>query len=128
MVRLALRSAGQGGPGSRWHRDLRTLESAPEMPEPAAFPEGRLRELALLARLELPAERHAAVQMRLGGVVAAFAALRAVDTSAVTAPPPCPALPLRADEPEPVLPVEAVLRNAARTAGDCFLVPRVVDG
>lgn len=92
----------------------------------------RIALLCRLARLRLPADGGAAVQQRLTAVLAAFASLRAVDTSSSPADDglgsPLPSAALRADAVGPVPAAEAILAHAARTAGGCFLVPRVVDG
>ncbi|MCA8950083.1 MAG: Asp-tRNA(Asn)/Glu-tRNA(Gln) amidotransferase subunit GatC [Planctomycetes bacterium] len=89
-----------------------------------------LQRLCDLARLHLPAERETEYLGQLGRIVAAFAALKEVDTTAMLAPTgsqdPGPT-PLRADEPAAPLPTAEVLANAPRAAGDCFVVPRVVD-
>lgn len=88
-----------------------------------------VQELAALARLQVPPEREAAVAARLGAVLAAFAALREVDTAGVEASPyPLPLdLRWRPDAAGGELPREVVLQNASRTAAGAFLVPRAVD-
>ncbi len=92
----------------------------------------RIALLCRLARLRLPADGGAGVQQRLTAVLAAFASLRAVDTSSCQGEDgvdsPVAAAALRADAVGPVPTAEASLAHAARTAGGCFLVPRVVDG
>ncbi len=89
--------------------------------------DAELDALCHQARLRLDAGARAELTRRLSAVLGSFAALRAVDTRSVAPEEPATA-PLRADEPGPVLALDAVLCNAQRTAGDCFLVPRVVEG
>ena len=89
--------------------------------------DAELDALCHQARLRLDAGARAELTRRLTVVLGSFAALRSVDTSSVAAIETTTA-PMREDEPGPVLALDAVLRNAQRTAGDCFLVPRVVEG
>lgn len=92
----------------------------------------RIALLCRLARLRLPADGGAGAQQRLAAVLAAFASLRAVDTTSCQEDDgeasPLAGATLRADAVGPVPAAEASLAHAARTAGGCFLVPRVVDG
>ena len=94
----------------------------------ASFPPTQLDALCRLARLHLAPDQAAELTSRLAAVLASFATLAAVDTSRVAADPTTGAARLRPDEPGPALPREQVLGNAAATAADCFLVPRVVEG
>jgi len=94
----------------------------------ASFPPTQLEELCRLARLHLPKERAAELASRLDAVIAAFATLAAVDTTRAAPDQLAASARLRPDEPSPPLPRELVLDNAAATAADCFLVPRVVEG
>jgi aspartyl-tRNA(Asn)/glutamyl-tRNA(Gln) amidotransferase subunit C len=87
-----------------------------------------IRELAALARLDLPASREQEVAQKLGQVLAAFASLRRADTRDLAPEPAALPAPLRADEPLPPLPPAAVLANAPKAVAGCFLVPRVVEG
>lgn len=89
--------------------------------------DAELDALCQQARLRLDPFARAELSRRLSAVLHSFASLRAVDTRSA-GPESGPALPLRSDEPAAVLPVPSVLANATRTAGDCFLVPRVVEG
>lgn len=86
-----------------------------------------LDALCRAARLDLDAPARARLGERLARVTAAFAALQTLDLGD---DPPAADRPLRlrVDEPGPCLPLERVLGNAARTAADCFVVPRVVEG
>lgn len=88
-----------------------------------------VQQLSRLAALELDDQTAAALAARLDRILLAFASLQQVNTTAVTPSSyPLPlALRLRPDEPGPVLARDAVLANARQTAGDAFLVPRVVD-
>jgi aspartyl-tRNA(Asn)/glutamyl-tRNA(Gln) amidotransferase subunit C len=96
------------------------------MPNPPAIDRTAIQHLADLARLHIPAERHAVLRERLERIVAAFSALQegGAMQDAATAEG---ALPLRADVAEPPLPLAQVLANAPQQAGDCFVVPRVID-
>lgn len=88
-----------------------------------------VQQLAALARLAVAPDQEAVVAERLGRVLAAFAALRQVDTEGVepeTYPLPLP-LRLRADVPVAPMAPEQALANASKTAAGAFLVPRVVD-
>ncbi len=88
------------------------------------------RELAALARLQLPMEREEAVLARLQRTLAALDDVASVDTTGVpptTYPLPLPAT-LRPDAPGPVLTPAEALANAPAQAAGCFLVPRTVDG
>jgi aspartyl/glutamyl-tRNA(Asn/Gln) amidotransferase C subunit len=87
-----------------------------------------LAALCRLARLQLTPDRAAEVGQKLAAVMASFEPMRAFTPESGTSVENASSLPLRPDEPEPTLPLDAVLRNATRTAGDCFLVPRVVEG
>ena len=89
--------------------------------------DAELDALCQQARLRLDPSARGELRRRLSAVLESFASLRAVDTRSV-GPDDAQILPLRLDEPFPVLPVSSVLANAKRTAGDCFLVPRVVEG
>ena len=91
---------------------------------------GAVQELAELARLVLSPAQQAAATERLGRVLAAFEALRRVDTSHVDPSPyPLPLqLHLRPDIAEPAMPPDQVLANAPEQAAGAFLVPRVVEG
>jgi aspartyl/glutamyl-tRNA(Asn/Gln) amidotransferase C subunit len=86
-----------------------------------------LDRLCRLARLSRPIQDHDELQQRLAAVVKAFADLKDVDTDAL-AEAEAEAGRLRSDEPGPVLTVGEALANSARTAADCFLCPRVVEG
>ncbi len=96
------------------------------MPNPPSIDRALMQRLADLARLHLAADRQAVLRERLERIVAAFSALQEAAPADGTVPTPR-ALPLRADVAEPPLPPAQVLANAPRQAGDCFVVPRVVD-
>ena len=87
-----------------------------------------LAALCRLARLKLTPDRAAEVGHKLAAVMASFEPMREFTPETGTSAESGASLPLRPDEPESTLPLDAVLRNATRTAGDCFLVPRVVEG
>lgn len=93
---------------------------------PVAIDRALLEHLAKLARLHLPPGREEVLRQRLERIVAAFSTLQQVAT---TAAPRTAASPphLRPDLPEPPMAPADVLANAPAQAGQCFLVPRVVD-
>lgn len=92
--------------------------------------DAELAEIALLARLHLEPEEQARMKTDLAQILEVFTALAGVDTTGVE--PMCHAvpmdLPLRADEPQPSLPVADALRAAPQTAGDLFVVPSIIPG
>jgi aspartyl/glutamyl-tRNA(Asn/Gln) amidotransferase C subunit len=93
----------------------------------AASPDAFLDDLCRAARLRLDPSTRAEVASRLLAIMESFAELRTV----ADASPPQPdraGCALREDTPQPCLTVEAALSNAKRTAADCFVVPRVVEG
>lgn len=96
------------------------------MPNPPSIDRAAIQHLADLARLHIPAERHQVLRERLERIVAAFSALQEGGATAEEPGDRC-ALPLRADVPGPVLRPAEVLANAPKHAGDCILVPRVID-
>ena len=87
-----------------------------------------LDDLCRLSRLWLDDARRQELSHRLDAVIESFAALREVPAPQADAAEAQPACPLRSDEPSPPLSQDAALANATRTAGGCFLVPRVIEG
>lgn len=88
-----------------------------------------VRHVAELAKLSLSDDEVALFGRQLSAILDYADQLRQVDTSAV---PPTPyVLPLanvlRADEPQPSLPVEAALANAPAQANGFFRVRAVFD-
>ncbi|HET8569026.1 MAG TPA: Asp-tRNA(Asn)/Glu-tRNA(Gln) amidotransferase subunit GatC [Candidatus Limnocylindria bacterium] len=83
-----------------------------------------VEKVAGLARIALTEAEVARFTDQLSVVLDAVDRLRAVDTSDV--PPTASILPtfdvMRADEPEPSLPLEDVFRNAPLREGDLFRV------
>jgi aspartyl/glutamyl-tRNA(Asn/Gln) amidotransferase C subunit len=96
------------------------------MPHPPTIDRTTIQHLADLARLHIPAERHAVVRERLERIVAAFSVLQE-GGAAADGPGPERALGLRQDVAEPAMAPAQVIANAPKHAGDCFLVPRVID-
>lgn len=85
--------------------------------------------MAALARLELTAAEREQFTAQLGDILDYAAQILQVDTTRAPASPDGhDAPPLRADEPQPSLPREDVLRNApaADPATGLFTVPRVI--
>jgi aspartyl-tRNA(Asn)/glutamyl-tRNA(Gln) amidotransferase subunit C len=101
----------------------------------APMPENKIttddvKEVAILARLELPEGRLARLTGQLESILEYVAKIRQVDVSNVE--PMAHALPLqnvfREDVVEPSLPLEKVLQNAPETDGPFFKVPKVIGG
>jgi len=90
----------------------------------------QVREVAKLARLELPADRLAKLTGQLESILEYVAKIGQVDVSHVE--PIAHALPLhnvlREDVVEPSLPLEKVLQNAPESDGPFFKVPKVIGG
>jgi aspartyl-tRNA(Asn)/glutamyl-tRNA(Gln) amidotransferase subunit C len=88
-----------------------------------------VEHVALLSRLELTEEEIHLFTPQLSEILDFFGQLNKLDTTGV--PPTSHAIPmqnvLRADEPAPSLPPEAVLANAPQEQADCFQVPRVIE-
>ena len=89
-----------------------------------------VRKVAKLARLALPDDRLATLTGQLESILHYIDKLKRIDTTGVE--PMAHALPvksvLRADVPEPGLPLEKVLQNAPETDGPFFKVPKVIGG
>jgi aspartyl-tRNA(Asn)/glutamyl-tRNA(Gln) amidotransferase subunit C len=89
-----------------------------------------VRKVAKLARLALSDDRLQTLTGQLESILHYIDKLKQVDTTGVE--PMAHALPvknvLRADVPEPGLPLENVLQNAPETDGPFFKVPKVIGG
>lgn len=100
--------------------------------KPASTPAltaAELQHLALLARLEIPADQLPAYSAQLGQILALFEGLREVDTSdigTVFASFSDLTLTPRPDDPIPSLDRDAALASSARRTGDYLTVPRVL--
>jgi aspartyl-tRNA(Asn)/glutamyl-tRNA(Gln) amidotransferase subunit C len=96
---------------------------------PVTLTYAEVEHIAALARLELTPEEKARFHQQLSAILDYFAQLQEVDTSAVL--PASSTLPesspLRADEPRPGLPKDALLSNAPQVEDDQFRVPPVFD-
>lgn len=88
-----------------------------------------VRETAQLARLELSDEELARMTRELDSILGYMQELAAVDTDNVepTTHAVPVALPLRADELGPMLPVDEALAAAPRRDGPYFEVPKIID-
>ena len=90
----------------------------------------QVKEVAKLARLELPADRLGKLTGQLESILEYVAKIGEVDVSKVE--PIAHALPLhnvlREDVVEPSLPLEKVLQNAPESDGPFFKVPKVIGG
>jgi aspartyl-tRNA(Asn)/glutamyl-tRNA(Gln) amidotransferase subunit C len=87
-----------------------------------------VREIAILARLDLSDQEVERMTNDLDAILGYVAALGDLDTSSVepmthAVPFDCP---LRPDQTAPSLSVEEALRNAPRREGTFFQVPRIV--
>lgn len=89
----------------------------------------QVRHVASLARLALTAEEEARLLTQLSAILDAVETLSQVDTTGVspTASVSTLAPPSRADEPKDMWSTEDVLRNAPRTVGTSFAIPRVIE-
>jgi aspartyl-tRNA(Asn)/glutamyl-tRNA(Gln) amidotransferase subunit C len=89
-----------------------------------------VKNVAKLARLELPEARIAKLTSELESILEYIAKLEEVDVKNVE--PMAHALPLhnvfREDVVEPSLPLEKVLQNAPEADGPFFKVPKVIGG
>jgi len=100
------------------NRDFRMARIGPE----------EVRELAMLARLQLSEDEVARMAGDLAAILDYVDALRDLDTTDVepmthSVPFDCP---LRVDEVKPSLSMEEALSNAPRREGSFFEVPRIV--
>jgi len=110
--------------------------SAPLEPStpPSATPSlsaEELQHLALLARLDIPAEQLPAYSAQLGQILALFEGLRSVDTNdigTVFASYSDLTLTPRPDDPIASLDRDAALASSSRRTADYLTVPRVLGG
>jgi aspartyl-tRNA(Asn)/glutamyl-tRNA(Gln) amidotransferase subunit C len=88
-----------------------------------------VEHVAHLARLGLSGDEVDRLQDQLSQILSAMQVIDSVDTS--TIPPTAQVLPvdtvMRKDVERPSLPVDLVLKNAPRRAGDLLRVPPVLD-
>jgi aspartyl-tRNA(Asn)/glutamyl-tRNA(Gln) amidotransferase subunit C len=88
-----------------------------------------VEHVAHLARLGLSDDEVDRLQDQLSQILSAMQVIDSVDTS--TIPPTAQVLPvdtvMRKDVERPSLPVDLVLKNAPRRAGDLLRVPPVLD-
>lgn len=89
-----------------------------------------IQELISLSKLNLTEDQVVRAREQITRLLGHFQVLQGVATDEVAASPYPVAIPLRAraDQAEPPLSKEAVLRNAPASRGGSFLVPRVVEG
>ena len=93
------------------------------------LPRKEVEEIALLARLHLESEEIEKMRVELGAILDHFTALAAVDTDVAPMTHAVPLdLRLRADAPEPSLPVEDALRGAPAKDAQFFVVPAILPG
>ena len=89
----------------------------------------QVRRIARLARLELTDAEIEQFRPQLAAILAYFDQLQQIDTTGVE--PLSHPLPIsnvvREDIPQPSLPTETALQNAAQREGDFFRVPTVID-
>ncbi len=97
-------------------------------PNPDSTRLQEMAELAWLARLR-PVEP-LAIAAQIDRLLGHFAVLGEIDTDGVEPSAYPITIPHRSrpDRPEAALPKDEVLRNAPAQRGDCFLVPRVIEG
>jgi aspartyl-tRNA(Asn)/glutamyl-tRNA(Gln) amidotransferase subunit C len=91
-----------------------------------------VEEIALLARLHLEPDEIEKMQTELGAILEHFGTIAAIDTTGVTPMTHAVAVDLastlRADIPQPSLPVEDALRQAPKKADGLFVVPAIIPG
>lgn len=89
-----------------------------------------VRHIAKLARLQLEESEIATYTEQLGRILAFFDQLQALDTTGVpvTAHPMPISNAFREDVARPSLPLEKALAAAQATEGDCFRVPKILEG
>lgn len=89
----------------------------------------KVLHIARLARLTLRDEEVGRVTEQLVKILEHVALLQGVDTTGIepTAQVGVASLPLRPDQPQPVLARDVVLSQAPNTAGNGFVVPAFVD-
>lgn len=94
-----------------------------------AFDDQTLAQLAQLARLDLPADGHAALARELAGILELIDALKAIPVDGVTplAHPHDAAANLRADRAEATDHADALLALSSHAQGGYYTVPRVVE-
>jgi aspartyl-tRNA(Asn)/glutamyl-tRNA(Gln) amidotransferase subunit C len=99
------------------------------MPDQKITPD-QVREVAVLARLEIPDSRIPKLTGQLESILEYVAKISQVDMTGVE--PMAHALPLhnvlREDVVGPSLPLDRVLQNAPQTDGPFFKVPKVIGG
>jgi aspartyl-tRNA(Asn)/glutamyl-tRNA(Gln) amidotransferase subunit C len=88
-----------------------------------------VEHIAQLARLDLTDAEKERYRVQLSAILEYAARLQALDTSGIapTTSTNTQRGVLRADEPRPSLPVEAVLKNAPDAAANQFRVPQVME-
>lgn len=98
------------------------------MSVPSRIRPEEVREIAMLARLQLSEEEVGRMAHDLDAILGYVETLRELDTAAVqpmthAVPFDCP---LRDDQPAPPLALDEALGNAPRRAGSFFEVPRIM--
>ncbi|WP_242968141.1 Asp-tRNA(Asn)/Glu-tRNA(Gln) amidotransferase subunit GatC [Sulfobacillus sp. hq2] len=95
-----------------------------------ALSEIQVKHVARLARLRVESDEIAQITQDLDRVLEYVAQLSQLDTDTVepTMHVMGLAMPLRADEVKPSLPVDAALKNAPDPRDHMFGVPRIMDG
>jgi aspartyl-tRNA(Asn)/glutamyl-tRNA(Gln) amidotransferase subunit C len=90
----------------------------------------QVRDVARLARLDLPESRIAKLATQLESILDYVAKIQQVDMTGIE--PMAHAVPLhnvlREDVIQPSLPLQKVLQNAPETDGPFFKVPKVIGG
>src|SRR5688572_8171080 len=87
-----------------------------------------VEEIAMLARLHLEADEIDRMQSELGAILEHFAVIAQVRTEGVA--PLTHVIdvgnPLRADEPQPSLPVDLALKGVPKKDGNLIVVPAII--
>ncbi|HVU06985.1 MAG TPA: Asp-tRNA(Asn)/Glu-tRNA(Gln) amidotransferase subunit GatC [Verrucomicrobiae bacterium] len=88
-----------------------------------------VKYVAHLARIALTPEEETKLAAQLGGILGYIEKLKELDVTGIE--PTAHAVPMvnvtRADEIQPSLPHDEVLRNAPKQANGLFIVPKIVE-
>jgi aspartyl-tRNA(Asn)/glutamyl-tRNA(Gln) amidotransferase subunit C len=89
-----------------------------------------VRKIAELARLDLAPEEEATLAGHFGSILEHFRVLEKLDVTGVEAMLGASRVAdvVRADTPQPSLPVEAMLANAPEHTAEFYVVPKTVGG
>ena len=87
----------------------------------------QIRQIAHLARIEIPEDQFGKLAADLEDIVSMVDRLQQVDLSDMRVELPEQSNAFREDVPQPSMTREQVLQNAAKQEAGCVLVPRVIE-